>query len=232
MSTKREQWLELVGQNIERHGYHVTVVQQSEVPRFAYTIGLRDSLGFELVLPGAVSLLRQDALRMIRAARDGTTVVPEVGEFALGAVHPSWQDPLLLGALDVHGAEHVPARQVIPLGDLRTYDVPDLAQPWDARRERVWRWLHEPWDLPVPIDAKAVSDVEALRGAPITQAMRREDDTWELFSRDSETFPKEEVRIVPLGGLVGFDPTLEPVLDLPLEKGLLRDPPGPWRPWG
>jgi hypothetical protein len=35
--------------NIDNRNFHITVVQQSEKPRFAYTIGNRERLRFELI---------------------------------------------------------------------------------------------------------------------------------------------------------------------------------------
>jgi hypothetical protein len=42
--------------NIATHGQHRTLVQGGEVSRFAYTIGLLQSVGFELLVAGAAPL--------------------------------------------------------------------------------------------------------------------------------------------------------------------------------
>lgn len=241
MSEGRERWLARIHANIEAHGYHVTVVSDDEqVPRYAYTIGLSRTVGFELVLAGAIALLLEDVLRVITSAHDTVRSdgdaerfsVPELGHFDLGVVDSSWARTLLLGIFDVYAGEQVPVKQIIPTGDLRTIDVPDLAEAWKPGRDPVWRYVYEPWDLPVPKESKGVTDLNALRGAPISEAMRWEEDNWELFAGVGPEIPREQVRIVPLGGLVAFDPTLEPVVHLGVEEGLMRDPPGSWRPWG
>jgi hypothetical protein len=45
----REKFLELIASHIKKYGYHITVVKQSELPRFAYSIGLKNIFGFELI---------------------------------------------------------------------------------------------------------------------------------------------------------------------------------------
>ncbi len=53
-SAKRKAALEKIQQNISLHGHHIYVVGAGPDPRFAYTIGLSRSLGFELILAGAI----------------------------------------------------------------------------------------------------------------------------------------------------------------------------------
>lgn len=45
---------ELIRSNIARSGHHTNLISGgSAIPRYAYTIGLREALGAELILPGA-----------------------------------------------------------------------------------------------------------------------------------------------------------------------------------
>jgi len=115
-------------------------------------------------------------------------------------VDDAWARSLLLGAFDLYAGEQVVVKQVVPTGDLWTIDVPDLAVASEPGREPVWRFVHQPWDLPIPPAAKAVTELNALRGASISEAARWEEDTWEMFAGEGQSISAEEVQIVPLGG--------------------------------
>jgi hypothetical protein len=55
MSADRAKALDLIKRNIEKSGFHIYLVAGGgRTPRFVYTIGLRESLGAELVLAGAL----------------------------------------------------------------------------------------------------------------------------------------------------------------------------------
>jgi hypothetical protein len=194
----------------------------------------------EVVLAGTASLSADGVFEALEAAAervggaplaDGEVLdVPGVGAFTFTPVDPSWTRELLLGALDYYDRDDVPALQLVPDAALRTIDVPDLSVAFDPRREPVWRWLVEPWDLPVPSDAVAMTDLKALRGEPVSQAARWETDYWELFS--GSDVAKEDGRAIPLATLLGFDPTLEPVMRLEVGDAIRREPPGEWETWG
>src|SRR5262249_1743851 len=86
------------------------------------------------------------------------------------------------------------------------------------------RRQHEPWPFPAPKDAVAATDLAALRGDRITEAMRWEEDEWEIFAGDGPDIPEDELRVVSLGSLVAMDESLVPVVYLAVGEGLLRDP--------
>jgi len=66
----------------------------------------------------------------------------------------------------------------------------------------------------------------------VTEAMRWEEDEWEIFVGDGPNIPEDELRKVPLGTLVGADESLLAVVNLAIGEGLLRDDPdSEWRPW-
>lgn len=48
--------------------------------------------------------------------------------------------------------------------------------PWDKEKEPVWQWLFEKWQFSVPEDSIAVTNIDALRGKKVTEAVRREED--------------------------------------------------------
>jgi hypothetical protein len=143
--------LDRIRSNIESTGHHVTLVQGGPLPRFAYTIGLSDTAGHEVVLAGGIGLLldavKRALNRAVAAARnqsltaDSGLAVEDVGSFRIRPVHESWATQLLLGAIDFYGRDDVRAVQLIPEGDAWTIDVPDLSVPWSAAREPIWRWL-------------------------------------------------------------------------------------------
>jgi hypothetical protein len=237
---EKKQALDDIRENIARSGQHVYVVAGGSTPRFAYTIGVSESIGVELILAGAVFYTLDEVVRIIneiaaqlKAQRDRRVFeVTGLGSFTLRKVDSSWATEFMLGAFDYYQKRDIRALQIVPDKAHWTIDVPDLSAPWGATREPVWRWMHEPWTYPVPEDATATTDLAALRGERVTEAMRWEEDDWEIFVGDGPNIPKDELRVVPLGTLVGADESLLPVVNLAIGEGLLRDDPdSEWRPW-
>ncbi len=56
--------LEAIARNISKFGHHLYLIAGAASPRFAYTIGLGETLGFELVLAGA-AFYDTDAVKRI-----------------------------------------------------------------------------------------------------------------------------------------------------------------------
>jgi hypothetical protein len=138
----------------------------------------------------------------------------------------------MLGAVDFYGNTSIQAWQIVPEPAHRTLDTPDMRKPWSAAEEPVWQWMHVPWTLPVPSASSAVTELAVLRGERVTEAARWEEDQWELFAGEGAAVPKEEIRMVALGTLLGADPSLLPVTSLPVGGALFRDPDeGEWEPW-
>ena len=59
----------------------------------------------------------------------------------------------MLGAFDYYQKREIPALQIVPDTAHWTIDVPDMAAPWSATREPIWRWQREAWTYPVPKEA-------------------------------------------------------------------------------
>ena len=238
MGDDRAQMLDRIRESIASVGHHVTLVQGGIVPRFAYTIGLSDRGDApELVLAGTSTLSGAevktvlDAVAPRAAAPEGEPIVVEgVGSFALAPADPTWARRLLLGVFDFYGGRDVPVGQVVPLGDLWTVDVPDLSRPFGS--EPVWRWLEEPWPYEVPESSVTATNLDALRGHPVTEAARWEDDEWEMFHGSGPDTPEADVRFVPLATLLGFDPTLDAVARLDVGRAIQREAGGEWEAWG
>jgi len=231
--------LDDIRENIARNGQHIYLVFGEATPRFAYTIGVSESVGVELILAGAIFYRRDDFPEIIRnsvaqlkGSRDRELIeVAEFGSFTLRKVDSSWARELMLGAFDYYQKKDIPALQIVPDQDHWTVDVPDMSVPWSAAHEPVWKWLREPWVYPVSQDSMAITDLSALRGERITEACRWEEDEWELFAGAGPEVPKDEMRMVGLGTLLAVDPSLEPVVNLKIGAGLWRDATSDWHPW-
>ena len=227
--------------NIKRCGYHVYIIAGKQAPRFAYTIGVSPRVGAEIVLAGAAIYTNSEVKQIIDAmvARpanltDGAQVdAGHLGCFTIRKVAPSWATHLVLGAIDYYDAPEIRVLQLIPDEDHWTLDVPDLSQPRGADCDPVWQWLTEPWRYTVSDESRAVTNIEALRGECITEVMRWEIDEWEMFAGAGPDVPKADLRVVPLGVLLGADPTLSVVTELEEGKGLWRESNGAeWHEWG
>jgi len=237
---QRKLALDRIKENIAQSGHHIYVVSGDATPRFAYTIGVSESIGVELILAGAVFYMKDDVVRIINDIAAQLKVqgdrevfgVDGQGSFTLRKSHASWATEFLLGALDYYQVKEIPALQIVPDQDHWTIDVPNMSVPWSARQEPVWKWLREPWTYPVHQDSTAVTDLAALRGDRITEGYRWEEDEWELFAGAGPDVAKDKMRVVALGTLLAADPSLEAVVSLAIGTGLWRDETSEWHPWG
>lgn len=238
---QKKQALDRIRENITRKGHHIySVAGGGATPRFAYTVGVSESIGFELILAGAIFYYLNDVTQIINdmAARLKARLAQDVfevsgqGSFFLRKAHVSWARALMLGAMDYYRVDELPALQIVPDKSHWTIDVPDMSTPWSATTEPVWRWLFEPWTYPVPEASTVTTNLAALRGERITEAMRWEEDEWELFAGAGPDVTEEERRVVPLGTLLGADSSLQCVVDLKIGSGLWRDGASDWHPWG
>jgi hypothetical protein len=236
---QRERALETIRQNIARSGHHIYVVSDDgQTPRFAYTIGASESVGFELILAGAIFYMKDEVVTILneivaqRKAHPARDVydVDRQGSFTLRDADDSWARELLLGAFDYYKRD-VRVRQVFPDVAHSTLDVPNMSAPWSVEKEPVWQWLREPWQHPVPENSTAATNLAALRGSRITEVTRWEEDYWEIFAGAGPDVPKSEIRVVSLGTLLAVDESLIRVLNLEIGSGLWRDAASDWHPW-
>jgi hypothetical protein len=226
--------LELIRTNIATYGHHLYLVQGGPDPRYIYSIGLSEAIGAELIFAGAAFYSANQGHEIVRRLASVLRESPnrpeadyslgELGTFSLREVHPTWSSKLILGALDYYKAPFVPALQIVPDAEHQTIDVPFLSRAFSSTVEPIWQWLERPWDYPVREDSTVITDLDALRGAPITEAARWEETDWELFPGCATDVAKEDMRSVPFGTLLGADPSLKPVTALMVGKALWRDP--------
>lgn len=71
--SKKTKALKAIERNIEKHGFHIYIVEQHSTPRFAYTIGLSKTVGVELLLAGAIVFDGEQVLAILHAVRDDLT---------------------------------------------------------------------------------------------------------------------------------------------------------------
>jgi hypothetical protein len=197
---QRKRALDEIRENITRSGQHIYMVIGETTPRFAYTIGVSESAGVELILAGAVFYMRDDvekilleAVAHLKASRDRRFVeVAGLGSFTFREVDSSWAKELMLGVFDYYQKKDIPAPQIVPDQEHWTIDVPNMSLPWSATQEPVWKWLREPWTYMVRKDSTVVTDLAALRGERVTEACRWEEDEWELFAGAGPDVAKDE----------------------------------------
>lgn len=228
-----------VSRTVAKHGFQLTAVGPSAVPKYVYTIGLAESFGFEFLLAGAALLSVAEITKILTQLSQSvlTNVNGSIDELpsqvsSLGEVHPSWSDQLMLGATSFHHRA-VPALQPILVSSLETIDIPVASEPYSEESAPVWKWLTKEWDLAIAKSTMVMTNREALKGEPIVEVSRWDDDAWELMADSDEKPTMENCRAVPLATLLGFDSSLHGVLALPAGRSLRRESRAlPWRAWG
>jgi hypothetical protein len=221
-----EEALALIRENIASQGHHLYMVAGGSLPRFAYTIGLTERCGAELILAGAAYFSNDEATQILneiasRGPADGAIFELEgLGSLLLRKADAAWISELLPGAVDYYRDRQVQAWQVVPDPNHWTLDIPDMQQPWSA--EPAWQWLQAPWSFPVAEGSKAVTELSVLRGGRVLQAARWKEDQWGLFAGGGQEIVEEQLRIVPLAMLLGADPSLERVTSMPVGAELWR----------
>ncbi|TDN39896.1 DUF4262 domain-containing protein [Hymenobacter sp. UV11] len=240
---QRSDLLARIRSNIDKFGYHITVVTGGALPRFAYTIGCTTTLSAEFIFAGGefysqsqVSEILAATIAVASTEADWPTRTirtDSLGCFSLVKVHPSWAELLALGAFDYYNQPTLSVWQVVPDFVHHTVDVPVMVEAFDEATQPVWQWLTRQWEYPIPADSMAVTNLLVLAGAKATEVMRWEEDDWEIFAGTGPDIPKADMRIVPFGTLLGIDASLKVAIDLKVGKGVWRDPLAlDWQPWG
>src|SRR5262249_1437335 len=141
---KRQRAFNEIREHIAESGFHTYVVTGGGYPHFGYTIGLTESLGAELILPGTYFYQLSDVSEVIKsiigkssppAAWDSVSVNTDSwGTFSFRPVHMSWAAVLMLGAFDYYHGKKIEAYQIVPEESHWTIDIPNLSQPWSQTR--------------------------------------------------------------------------------------------------
>jgi hypothetical protein len=238
----RQQAIDQIRETIARKGFHTYVVSGGGDPHYAYTIGLTETLGAELILAGSYFYKLQEIPQIIEDlvdrmspsnGHDGWTIALDAwGSFSLRRVHESWIKLLMLGALDFYQSKTIRAYQIVPDKLHETLDVPNMERPLNPELEPAWKWLQQEWPYAIPIQSVAITNLDALRGKRITEVMRWEQDEWEIFAGAGPDVLPDDRRVVPLSVMLAADETLLPAVDLAVGSGLWRDAESLWHPWG
>lgn len=237
--SKKKEFLELIKKNISKYGYHVTLVNGGQHPHYAYTIGLYKKYGFELVIAGgyiSTGSYERTFDLILKGLNSGLSLdsiyeSESIGEtLKLLEVHSSWKKKMILGVYDYYNNNNVKAFQVIPNSE-RLLDTPNMNKPWNED-DSVWNWLDKEWNENVPKNAYSITNIEFLKGEAITEVMRWEDEYWEMFVGDSTNIPDEDVRILPIGAMIGIDESLKTTINLKNGNGLWRESKeSEWQAW-
>ena len=234
--TKTE-FLEIIRKNIYKNGFHITMVNGGQNPNFSYSIGLTERFGFELIIAGGFKSIKDNEFileHLYQKLISGSTVnsqfsLSDNGVFYLDTVDSSWGEKLMLGVYDYYSIDKITAYQIIPVE--RTLDTP-LMSDAIIPNDPVWKWLHTNWNIDAPKNSYVITDLDALKGKTITEVAKWEDHVWEMFSGPGPDVEKEDIRIVPLGTILGIDATLKPIVNLIVGQGLWRDnKDSSWHDW-
>jgi len=234
---------EIIQININNHGYHLTIVNSQQEPRYAYTIGLLDLLGYELIFAGGIYFLKDDLFLIIKEIVNNLKAnndlinqsiqVGNLGTFSFLKTHASWNKIMALGVFNHFNIDSADVMQVIPDTDHYTQDIPNMTQEFNQSTEPIWQWLTRDWIYNVPVNSTVVTNIDSLRGQAITEMMRWEGDEWEMFAGAGPDVQKKDMRVVSLGTIIGIDKSLLPALSLNIGKGLWRDSvDSDWNSWG
>ena len=240
---QRSEILNRIRNNIYNNGYHVTLVTGGELPRFAYTIGCKETIGSEFLFAGGEFYSKTDVSRIISEIvllakneidwQKLSINIDSLGYFSLAQADKSWSEQMTLGVFDYYNQTDITVWQILPDGNHRSLDVPNTSQKFDTTSQPIWKWLSQKWDFPVPNSSMAVTNLKVLFGEKATEVMRWEQDEWEIFSGAGPDIPDENKLMVPLGLLIGIDNSLERTVHLDVGKGLWRDNiEFEWNDWG
>lgn len=239
----RDDILKRISSNIKDFGHHVTIVSGGQEPRYAYTVGLTEKFDFELILAGSIYFFEDDIYSVVnfisskleksKNLEEQSFIVDDLGTFKLIKVHSSWAEKTMLGVYDFYDLKTIKAYQIVPDKNFMTIDIPDMSVEFNPIIEPAWKWLEKKWEFKIPENITVVTNLDALKGEPITQVMRWEEDEWEMFAGSNEDLDEDDVRVVPIGLLLSEDGTLLPALELKTGKGLWRESQDDeWNDWG
>ena len=211
----------------------------STVPTYSYTLGLLPQYGFEVLLPGQMTLLQPQRSAILNAfynemAQHGFINAFDCDgiEYQLKRVHPTWSSLLMIGVQDYFGIQDFESFCIVPLETGATIDLPNVTITYRNTHAGCWRWLTDPWTYTIPRESTVTTNISALHGESILELVRVDTDEWEAFSVPSPNLDVGDVRVIPIGVLLASDKTLMSATELMVDTGLYRDDGGsPWVDW-
>lgn len=231
MEELENNFIEKIKKDIKLHGHHITMVTDAIEPNYAYTIGLSEESKFELIFAGGIFYMKEQIFQIINEIAEkiknensiGDNIITSFGEFKISKVHHTWAQLMMLGVYRFYNVEEVSVLQIIPSKENFTLDVPDMSKEWNTSLQPVWQWIVKDWNYSIPKNSKVITNLNALKGEPITEVMRWEPDEWEAFAGPGPDVEENEIRVVSVGTLLGIDKSLEAILKLDIGKGIWRD---------
>ena len=237
----KESYLKNIDSSIDFKGHYIAAVLAGPQPAFVYSIGLLKQVGFELVFCGGSNYTLKQLefivdlfCNKINISKniDQKITTEKLGVFSLVHCHDSWCNKTALGVYDYYKTGHINLVQIVPEDKNRLLDVPDMSVEW-SKENGIWKWLDVDWFYNVPERSTVITNFNALRGEPVTEISKWEDDEWEMFAGAGPDVAEEDIRIVPLGTMLGIDKTIEASLDLEIGKGIWRESRySSWQKWG
>jgi hypothetical protein len=230
-------FLNLIKTNIGKNDYHITLVTAGQHPDFSYTIGLTEKLGFELIIGGGFVSKKDNELifrHIFNQLKTGHTIDSKFylspnDVFYLVKVDSSWSKKLMIGVYDYYNLNEIICYQIIPLN--RTVDTPLMSEK-SISNDPIWKWLYMDWNINAPKNSYVITNINSLKSDAITELTRWEEHVWEMFSCPGPDVKEDDVRIVPLGTILGIDDTLLPCINLKIGQGLWRDDKNSnWQNW-
>lgn len=224
-----KEFLQIIRTNVDEIGYHLTLVNGGQHPDFSYSIGLTEKLGFELIIAGGgfISIKENELVfdSIFNKLQSGYQIdskffLSEKNTYYLTKVDLSWCKKLMLGVYNYYNLDEIIAYQIIPVD--RTMDTPLMSEAMDPN-DSIWKWLDENLDIDAPKNSYIITDIDSLKGKPIIELTRWEEHVWEMFSQPGTDVRENDIRIVPLGTILGIDATLEVITTLAVGQGLWRD---------
>ena len=239
----KSDFLEEVKSNIINYGHHISIVKNGVCPRFGYSIGALEKIGFEVIFAGGLfykndeaSMIIDNVIRKMNYDSNWQELKIEIdtlGIFVLSKAHHSWSKLLAIGVYDFYKKNDIEVLQILPDKEHYTIEIPNLSCQFNASKQPIWQWLVNEWSYPIPKDVMVVTNLDVLLGKPITEIMRWEEYEWEMFFGNGNDSHEEDLRIIPIGILLGFDYTVIKALNLKIGKGLWRsEESAEWNDWG
>jgi len=233
-----KEFLQIIRTNIDEIGYHLTLVNGGQHPDFSYSIGLTEKLGFELIIAGGgfISIEENESVfnGILNSLKSGYPVgsefiLPNNDIYYLIKAESSWSKKLMLGVYDYYNVDEIIAYQIVP--EDRPIDTPLMSEPMISN-DPIWKWLDIDWDIDAPKNSYVITDINSLKGKTIIELTRWEENVWEMFSQPGPDVSEGDIRTVPLGTILGIDPTLEVIISLVIGQGLWRDNKhSSWQDW-